>query len=327
MSEIQATDLSLGEKPRENRLQRFSRKALRVVGLLFAADVALLAVLNPTPALYVLATLAMLLVIVVAHEYGHYRVAKKAGLGIDEFSVGFGPRLFSRKNHGIRWSLKAIPLGGSVRIQGMTVEDAQKRCIPRSKSYVHARAWTRLKLALAGPAVNVALAWASIAVVKIGMGEPGKPWWVGVLISPWTSVGILWRVLVLTGQSLAHALTLPAGMHSVIALPHLMQQSGHVAMAAGIPTWAFVLVFFGLVNLSLAVFNVLPLFPLDGYHAVVAVVDGVRRRIGRRAGRAVEPLAMRQMAWYVGLTGAAFLLFSVILLGRDLVGLFNGSLF
>ena len=62
--------------------------------------------------LYVLLAILMLGIIVTVHEFGHYVVGRLCGIGIVEFSVGFGPRIFGWERKGIRYSLRSIPLGG-----------------------------------------------------------------------------------------------------------------------------------------------------------------------------------------------------------------------
>ncbi|MGC2191517.1 MAG: site-2 protease family protein, partial [Candidatus Dormiibacterota bacterium] len=62
----------------------------------------------------------MLLVVVAIHELGHFVVAKRAGIMVQEFSIGFGPRLLSRMRGETRYSLRLLPLGGYVRLAGMT---------------------------------------------------------------------------------------------------------------------------------------------------------------------------------------------------------------
>ncbi|MGH7641758.1 MAG: RIP metalloprotease RseP [Candidatus Dormibacteria bacterium] len=62
----------------------------------------------------------MLLVVVAIHELGHFVIAKRAGIMVQEFSIGFGPRLASRMRGETRYSLRLLPLGGYVRMAGMT---------------------------------------------------------------------------------------------------------------------------------------------------------------------------------------------------------------
>ena len=62
----------------------------------------------------------MLLVVIAVHELGHFVVAKRAGIMVQEFSIGFGPRLLSRMRGETRYSVRLLPLGGYVRMAGMT---------------------------------------------------------------------------------------------------------------------------------------------------------------------------------------------------------------
>src|SRR5258708_18018412 len=65
---------------------------------------------------YVLPFLIVLTVLVFVHELGHYWVARRAGVRIDVFSIGFGPELFGWYDRaGTRWKLSAIPLGGYLK--------------------------------------------------------------------------------------------------------------------------------------------------------------------------------------------------------------------
>ncbi len=60
--------------------------------------------------------------VVFIHEFGHFLLAKKNGVGVIEFSIGMGPRLLSTVHKGTRYSLKWIPFGGSCLMLGMTME-------------------------------------------------------------------------------------------------------------------------------------------------------------------------------------------------------------
>ena len=62
---------------------------------------------------YILLSVVILLVMVLIHELGHYTTAKILGFTVDEFAVGFGPRLFGRRRkNGEMFSLRMLPLGG-----------------------------------------------------------------------------------------------------------------------------------------------------------------------------------------------------------------------
>jgi regulator of sigma E protease len=65
------------------------------------------------------AVILLLVAVVVVHEAGHFVVGKLAGIRVDEFSVGFGPKLFARKRGDTTYALRLIPAGGFVRMAGM----------------------------------------------------------------------------------------------------------------------------------------------------------------------------------------------------------------
>ena len=65
----------------------------------------------------------MLGVVIIVHEFGHFILAKKNGIVVEEFSVGMGPRLLSTVKGGTRYSLKAIPFGGSCMMRGEDGEE------------------------------------------------------------------------------------------------------------------------------------------------------------------------------------------------------------
>jgi len=64
------------------------------------------------------AFVAILVVLVLVHELGHFITAKRAGITVEEFGIGFPPRIGSITWHGTRYSLNWIPLGGFVRMLG-----------------------------------------------------------------------------------------------------------------------------------------------------------------------------------------------------------------
>lgn len=98
--------------------------------------------------------LALLSILVVAHEFGHFAAARKAGMVVEEFGLGFPPRLFSWKDKkGTTWSVNLIPIGGFVRIQG---ENGENRTSPgsfASKSY-----FARFAVLFGGVFMNIVLA-------------------------------------------------------------------------------------------------------------------------------------------------------------------------
>lgn len=93
--------------------------------------------------------LAVISILVFVHEFGHFIVAKKAGMKVEEFGFGFPPRLFSWRKGGTLYSINAIPFGGFVRIFG---EEGESRREPGS--FGHGTFWQKLSVIVAGVAMN-----------------------------------------------------------------------------------------------------------------------------------------------------------------------------
>jgi len=72
---------------------------------------------------YILSFLILLTIVVFIHEYGHYYFAKKYGVGVTDFSIGFGKEIFGwNDKSGTRWKICWIPLGGYVKFFPMYVD-------------------------------------------------------------------------------------------------------------------------------------------------------------------------------------------------------------
>lgn len=103
----------------------------------------------------ILAPIFVFAVIVLIHEGGHFITAKLTGMRVDEFAVGFGPKLGGLKKGETLYSLRAIPLGGFNRIAGMDSSD--KTDDPRA--FMNRPVWARLLVIAAGSISNVLLAF------------------------------------------------------------------------------------------------------------------------------------------------------------------------
>lgn len=105
---------------------------------------------------FVLAILALGL-LVIFHEFGHYWVAKRSGMSVSRFSIGFGPVLYQTERDGTLFQVAAVPLGGFVQIDGMDPEDELE---DPSKSYEAKPFHLKFATILAGPVANYLLGFA-----------------------------------------------------------------------------------------------------------------------------------------------------------------------
>ena len=103
-------------------------------------------------------TILLLTLFVVLHEFGHYISARRSKIAVSEFFVGFGPKLFSFKRNNTEYGLKAILLGGYVKIPGM--DENEPVSDYKHDELFHTASWTKkLYIASSGILVNFFLAW------------------------------------------------------------------------------------------------------------------------------------------------------------------------
>lgn len=110
--------------------------------------------------------LAFLLVIgicVIIHEGGHFFAAVWRRVQVHEFAFGMGPKLFSRRRRGVIWSIRALPIGGFVRLEGEEEESRPEDTPDPARSFQKRRPWERFVIIAGGAAMNIALAWLLMA--------------------------------------------------------------------------------------------------------------------------------------------------------------------
>ena len=117
----------------------------------------------------VLLFVAALLFSVMVHEFGHYFFAKKFGMKVTEFFLGFGRRIWSTVRGETEFGIKAIPAGGYCRIEGMTVHD-QMESGEESRAFVKASTPRKLIVLGAGSFNHFVLGFVMILVMLAGVG-------------------------------------------------------------------------------------------------------------------------------------------------------------
>ncbi len=100
--------------------------------------------------------------LIFVHESGHFLFAKRAGVRVERFSLGFGPPLWTRQKGETEYRLSAIPLGGYVKMYGEQVDD---EVTEPERSFQHQSVWTRIPIVAAGPGFNFIFAILLIAVI------------------------------------------------------------------------------------------------------------------------------------------------------------------
>lgn len=112
----------------------------------------------------ILTFVAILIVLILIHEFGHFIVAKAVGVKVQEFAFGFPPRLFSITRNGTRYSFNLIPLGGYVSLLG------EDQAIKEPGSYYSKKVWQKILIVGTGVVMNFILAIIVLAIgFNIGM--------------------------------------------------------------------------------------------------------------------------------------------------------------
>ncbi|MFH1329549.1 MAG: M50 family metallopeptidase [Actinomycetota bacterium] len=112
-----------------------------------------------------------IIVIVMIHETGHFLAARAVGMKATEFFFGFGPRLWSTRRGETEYGVKALPLGGYVRITGMNpLEDVAPE--DEGRTYRDKPFWAKSVVVLAGSATHFPLAFLLFYLVASGVGLP-----------------------------------------------------------------------------------------------------------------------------------------------------------
>jgi regulator of sigma E protease len=109
--------------------------------------------------------LIILAILVLVHEFGHFIVAKKSGIRVDEFGLGFPPRIFGwkPKNSETTYSLNIIPFGGFVKIFGENPDKDSIEGHDSKRSMVHKPKYIQVAVLLAGIIFNIIFAWLLIS--------------------------------------------------------------------------------------------------------------------------------------------------------------------
>ena len=111
-----------------------------------------------------------LFILVTVHEFGHYWVARRCGVRVERFSIGFGKPFLRFKWDGTEFGMAPIPLGGYVKMYGET-QDPDAEPIPQaeqSASFSHKSVYQRMAIVVAGPVANLILAVLFFWVVFLG---------------------------------------------------------------------------------------------------------------------------------------------------------------
>jgi len=199
-------------------------------------------------------------VLVIVHEGGHFLTAKAVGVKVNEFSVGMGPLLLKKQRKETMYSVRLLPIGGFVALEGENSESED------SRAFGNKPAWARMLVLAAGPFMNFAFAVILLTGMVFFLND-GVSLAASFVHSVKNCLGLEMMIVdslknLITGAGSVNDLVGPVGIVNVV------DQTAQV----GIPNLLMLTV---LLSLNLGLINILPFPALDGGRIVFVVIRAV----------------------------------------------------
>lgn len=193
--------------------------------------------------------------LILAHEWGHYWAAQRAGITVTEFSLGMGPKVFGFRRGRTQWNLRLLPFGGYVRWED-----------EGPGSFAEATLGARTAALLGGPLANLVLTLLLLIAILVAFRGDG-----------WNAIPVALRGVILMAAAWGKGVLGLFGGHGLedLAGPVGIVQATAAVSAVGIEE---LLLFTAFLSLNVGLFNLLPVPGLDGGRLVFVGLEGLRRR-------------------------------------------------
>ena len=205
--------------------------------------------------------------LVLIHEGGHFLVAKLCKVKVNEFSIGFGKAIWKKQGKETLYSLRMIPLGGFVQMEGES-ENSED-----SRAFTNVSIPKRIAIVSAGAAVNILFGilayFLLVSTVGLQFADPAKDTILNRIYYAGINTGeFILSILdslksIFTGGISVEQMTGPVGISQI------------VVQATGFANYIYVL---AVISVSLGVTNLLPIPALDGGKIVLLIVEAIRRK-------------------------------------------------
>lgn len=192
--------------------------------------------------------------LVLIHEGGHFLVAKKCGVNVLEFSIGFGKKIYSKKIKETDYSIRIIPLGGYVRMLG------EEENVDDERAFNNMPLWKRFLIVLAGPIVNIVFGlfvfWILASIYNHSL---------------YSGLIVLKNYIVLLGKSFIGLFS----NSSVAEVVGPVGISGMIVKTSGLFDFTYLL---AVISVSLGITNLLPIPTLDGGKILILLIELIRKK-------------------------------------------------
>ena len=196
----------------------------------------------------------MLGFLVFIHEGGHFLVAKLCKVKVNEFALGFGPKIFTKEKGGTVYALRLIPLGGFVSMEG------EEERSDKEGSFSNANVWKRIAIVAAGGLVNIIFGLLVYFILVASINDIT------------TALIAVKDYFILVLVSLKDLFT---GGVSVDQMVGIVGISDIVVNTAGFIEYFSIM---ASISVSLGITNLLPFPPLDGGKIVIYLIEAIRRK-------------------------------------------------
>ena len=193
--------------------------------------------------------------LILIHEGGHFLVAKICNVKVNQFAIGFGPKIFQYQGKETLYALRLIPLGGFVSMEGESGSSEEKR------AFSNAKISKRIAIVAAGAIVNIIfglILYLILARIYFGNFSDAIRAVVAYFYAVLEGIKMLF-----TGNVGINDLTGPVGISNL------------VSQTVGIKDYIYMM---SIISVSLGVTNLLPLPALDGGKIVLLILEAIRKK-------------------------------------------------
>lgn len=212
---------------------------------------------------YILTFLAILSSVVVMHEFGHYIAAKMFKIDVHQFALGFGPVLAEKQFKETSYQIRVFPIGGFIDPDKEQMKNISK--------------WKSIVVSLGGPLINILTAWVSCIALFV-MGGASHSIRGGSILAWRMTMDILGRFTTLLEDTVNVFLSV-FGVESQTEIVtastggQIIQETiVESGLSLTIVSWIAVF------SISVGAFNLIPIPPLDGFHIMSKMIDGIVNR-------------------------------------------------